>query len=135
MGPEERDLKDGEVCKDQLAKKVNKDLQEHKASVDQKDLSDQSDCKDHQAEMDQKELVAKLVHLDQTEPQDILEREVDPVSLVFQDPTEHEDHQDHQDQPQTPSVVNTLQECCLLFEKNSLKKVPQKNVSPWVTSN
>jgi len=30
----EKDLKDGEVCKDQLAKKVNKDLQENKALVE-----------------------------------------------------------------------------------------------------
>jgi len=102
--------------------------------VDQKDLTDQSDCKDHQAEMVQRELAVKLVHQDQTEPQDILEREVDPVSLAFQDPQEHEDPQDHLDQLQTPSVVNTLQECYPSFEKNSLKKVPQKKVSPWVTS-
>jgi len=85
--------------------------------------------------MDQRDLVAKLVHLDQTEPQDMLEREVDLVSLVFQDPQEHVDHQDHQDQLQTPSVVNTLPECCLSFEKNSLKILPQKKLSPWVISN
>merc|ERR1719376_1575682 len=123
---------DGEVLMDQLVKKVNKDHQEHKVWVDQKDLWDQLDFKDHQAEMDQREPVEKLVHQDQTEPQDILEREADPVRQVFQDPQEHEDHQD---QPPTPSAANTSQKCCLSSERNSPKKAQVKKDSLWDTSN
>jgi len=64
------ELKDGEVFKVHLDKKVNKDHQENKDWEDPKDLWDQSDFKDHQDEMDLKDQVEKSVHLVQMEPQD-----------------------------------------------------------------
>merc|ERR1711962_285935 len=118
------ELKDGEVFKVQLDKKVNKDHQENKDWEDPKDLLDQSDFKDHQDETDQKDQVEKLVHLVQMEPQDTLEPE---------------DDQDHQDQPRTPSAANTSPPCCHLSERSSQSKNEQAAAatkdSQWDTSN
>lgn len=104
---EASELKDGEVFKVQMDKKVNKDHQENKAWVDQRDPLDQLDFKDHQAETDLKDQAEKSVPLVLMEPLDTPENEADQVSPELLDHEEHEVHQDPQDQPRTPSAVTT----------------------------